>query len=128
MISLIEKHVPSGYCLLSIECFLCNIHPFAGLFSLCIQSFDVCPLLLYTPQNNLRTTQCKIPKVVYLVRYVAQTRHDIEKRFSVPLKGVKNKAFPIKNLAFKIFAFSASQIYIFSQIFKKSRFIISSDV
>ena len=33
---------------------------------------------------------------VYLVRYVAQTRHDIDKRFYVPLKGVKNKAFPMK--------------------------------
>ena len=31
--------------------------------------------------------------MVNLVRSVAQTRHDIEKRFSVPLKGVKNKAF-----------------------------------
>ena len=57
-----------------------------------------------TPQNNLRTTQCKFPYVVYLVRSVAQTRHDIDKRFSVPIQGVKNKAFPFKNLAFKFFA------------------------
>ena len=59
---------------------------------------------------------------------VAQTIHDIEKRFSVPLKGVKNEAFPIENLAFQFFAFSATQICNFSQIFKKSCFIILSDV
>ena len=83
---------------------------------------------LNTPQNNLRTNQCKFPLMVYLVRSVAQTRHDIEKRFSVPLKGVKHKAFPIKNIAFKFFAFSASQICNFPQIFKKSCFIILGDV
>ena len=84
--------------------------------------------LIYTPQNNLRTTQCKFPLVVYLVRSVAQTRHIIEQRFSVPLKGVKNKAFPIKIKHLNFFAFSASQICNFSQIFKKSCFIILSDV
>ena len=77
---------------------------------------------IYTPQNNLRTTKCKFPYVIYFVGSVAQTRHDIEKRFSVPLMGVKNKAFPIKYLAFKILAFSASQICNFSQIFKKIMF------
>ena len=50
--------------------------------------------LKYTPQNNLRTTQWTFPYVVYWVSSVAQTRQDIEKRFSVPLKGVKIKCFP----------------------------------
>ena len=48
----------------------------------------------------LNTNQNKKNK--YLVRSVAQTRH-IDKLVSVPLKRVKNKAFPIKNLAFKFF-------------------------
>ena len=35
-----------------------------------------------------------------------KTRQDIEKRFSVSLKGVDNQAFPVKNLAFRIFIFN----------------------
>ena len=41
------------------------------------------------------------------VRSVAQTRHDIEKRVSVPLKGIKNKAFPIKKKQHLKFSLSA---------------------
>ena len=35
-----------------------------------------------------------------------ETRQDIEKRFSVSLKGVENQAFPVKNLALRIFIFN----------------------
>ena len=37
---------------------------------------------------------------------MAQTRQNIEKRFSASLKGVQNEALPVKNLAFKIFILS----------------------
>ena len=40
----------------------------------------------------------------------------------------QNKVFPIKNLAFKFFIFSISQICNFCQIFKKTCFIIFIDV
>ena len=76
---------------------------------------------IYTQQNKLRVTQWTFPYVVYWVSTVAQTRQDIEKRFSASLKGVKNEAFPVKNLEFKIF------VCILSQIFKNSCFIISID-
>ena len=39
-----------------------------------------------------------------------------EKRFIVPIPGMKNKVFPIKNLAFKFLAFSASQICNFANV------------
>ena len=60
----------------------------------------------YTPQNKSRVTQWTFPYVVYCVSSVAQTRQAIEKQFSASLNGVKNKAFPVKNLAFKFFILS----------------------
>ena len=51
--------------------------------------------------------------MVYLVKSVAQTRHDTEKRFSVPLKGVKNKACSVKNLAFKFSLSAPPKVAIF---------------
>ena len=59
---------------------------------------------------------------------MAQTRQDIEKRFSVSFKGIKNEAFPVKNLAFKIFIFILCKIHHFCQNFKKSCFILFIDV
>ena len=44
--------------------------------------------------------------MVYWVSSVAKTRQDIEKRFSVSFKGVDNPAFPVKNLALRIFIFN----------------------
>ena len=41
---------------------------------------------------------------------MAQPRQDIEEQFSASLKGVENEAFPVKNLAFKIFVFIFRQI------------------
>ena len=41
--------------------------------------------------------------MVYLVSSMVEIRQDFEKWFSVSRKGVKNEAFPIKILAFKIF-------------------------
>ena len=64
---------------------------------------------------------------IYWVSSVAQTRQDTEKRFSASLKGVKNEAFPVKNLEFEIFVFILSQICNFCQSFKKSCFIIFID-
>ena len=57
-----------------------------------------------------------------------QTRQDIEKRFSASFKGIKNGAFPVKNLAFKIFIFILCKIHHFCQNFKKSCFILFIDV
>ena len=51
---------------------------------------------------------------------MAQTRQDIEKRFFASFKGIKNEAFPVKNLAFKIFIFILFKIHHFCKIFKKS--------
>ena len=53
---------------------------------------------------------------------MAEIRQDCEKRFSVSRKGVKNEAFPIKILAFKIFIFTVFQNHNFCQIFKKIMF------
>ena len=75
---------------------------------------------IYTHQNKLRVTQLSFPYVVYLVSSVAQTRQAIEKRVSSSFKGVKNKAFPLKNLAFKIFVFILFKIYHFAKKIKKS--------
>ena len=62
--------------------------------------------------------------MVYLVRSVAQTRHDIEKRFSVPIQGVNNKAFPTKTLAFKCLTSAISivhnDIFIFANVMRIS--------
>ena len=59
---------------------------------------------------------------------MAQTRQDIEIRFSASFKGIKNEAFPVKNLAFKIFIFILFKIHHFCQNFKKSCFILFIDV
>ena len=53
---------------------------------------------------------------------MAQTRQDIEKRFSASFKGIKNEAFPVKNLAFKMFIFIHFKIHHFCQNFKKIMF------
>ena len=68
------------------------------------------------------------PCMVYLVRPMAEIRQNFEEWFSVSRKGVKNEAFPIEILAFKIFIFIVFQNHHFCQIFKKSCFIISIDV
>ena len=47
-----------------------------------------------------------------------------EKQVSVSRKGVKNEAFPIKILAFKIFIFIVFQNHQYCQIFKKNMFNI----
>ena len=47
---------------------------------------------------------------------------DFEKWFSVSRKGVKNEAFTIKILAFKIFIFIVFKNHHFCQIFKKIMF------
>ena len=52
---------------------------------------------------------------------MAQTRQDIDKGFSASLKGVKNEAFPVKILAFKIFSFIIGKIRYFYQIFKTNQ-------
>ena len=66
-------------------------------------SFGVTPMLcIYTPQIKLRVTLWTFPCVVYWVSYVAQPDKVSNTRFSVSLKGVENKAFPVKNLASKI--------------------------
>ena len=62
------------------------------------------------------------PCMVYLVRPMAEIRHDFEKWFSGSRKGVKNEALPIKILAFKIFIFIVFQDHHFCQIFKKIMF------
>ena len=59
---------------------------------------------------------------------MAEIRQDFEKWVLVSRKGVKNEAFPIKVLAFKIFIFIVFQNHLFCQIFKKSGFIIFIDV
>ena len=86
------------------------------------------PQCYYTPQNKLRVTQCFSPYVDYWVCSVAQTRQDIEKHVSASFKGIKNEAFPVKNLAFKIFIFILCKIRHFCQNFKKSCFILFIDV
>ena len=48
---------------------------------------------------------------------MAQTRQDIEKRFSASLKGVENEVIPVKNLALKIFIFILCKIGQFCQKF-----------
>ena len=53
---------------------------------------------------------------------MVQTRQDIDKWFSAYFKGVENEAFPIKNLAFKIFVFILSKIRLFCQKNQKSCF------
>ena len=55
--------------------------------------------------------------MVYWVSFVTQTRQDIEKRFSVFLKGVENEAFPIKNWHLKFSYLSFAEFAIFA-IFK----------
>ena len=60
-------------------------------------------LVYHTQQNKLRVTRWTFLLVVYWVSSVAQTRQDIDKRFSASLKGDKNKAFLVKHLEFKIF-------------------------
>ena len=96
---------------------------YPGLYSFTFKYLRV----LYTQQNKLRVTQLIFPYVVYWVSSVAQTRQDIENRFSASLKGVKNEAFLIQNLEFKIFICNLSQICNFCQIFKNSCFIIFID-
>ena len=49
---------------------------------------------------------------------MAEIRQDFEKCFSVSWKGVKNEAFPIKILAFKILIFIAFQFTIFVKFSK----------
>ena len=49
---------------------------------------------------------------------MAQTRQDIEKRFSAYFKGIKNEAFLVINLAFKIFISSFAKFAIFAKISK----------
>ena len=56
--------------------------------------------------------------MVYLVRPMVEIGQDFEKWFSVSRKGVKNEAFPIKILAFKIFIFIVFQITIFAKFSK----------
>ena len=68
------------------------------------------------------------PYVDYWLCSVAQTTQDIEKRFSASFKGIKNEAFPVKNLAFEIFIFILCKIRHFCQNFKKSCFILFIDV
>ena len=63
-----------------------------------------------------------------LVRPMAEIRQDFKKWFSVSRKGVKNEAFPIQFLAFKIFILIVFQNQHFCQIFKKSCFSIFIDV
>ena len=46
-----------------------------------------------------------------LILFCGPNGQDIEKRFSVPLKGVKKWSVSHQNLSFKIFAFSISQIF-----------------
>ena len=58
------------------------------------------------------------PYVDYWFCSVAQTRQDIEKRFSAYFKGIKNEAFPVKNLAFKNFIFILCKFTIFAKISK----------
>ena len=53
---------------------------------------------------------------------MAEIRQDFEEWFSVSRKGVKNEAFPIKILAFKILNFVVFQNQHFCQIFKLSCF------
>ena len=84
-------------------------------------------LVYHTQQNKLRVTQWTFPLVVYLVSSVAQTRQDIEKRFSASLKGVKNEAFLVENLELKIFICILSQFYNFCKMFTKPYFIIFID-
>ena len=57
-----------------------------------------------------------------------EIRQYFEERFSVYRKGVKNEAFTIKILVFKIFIFIVFQNHYICQIFKKSCFIIFIDV
>ena len=65
---------------------------------------------------------------------MAEIRQDFEKWFSVSRKGwgggggVKNEAFTILILAFKLFIFIVLQYHHFCLIFKKSYFIIFIDV
>ena len=63
-----------------------------------------------------------------IIGSVAQTREDIEKRFSVAFKGIKNETFPVKNLAFKFSFSSFAKFAIFAKNFKKSCFILFIDV
>ena len=76
--------------------------------------FSVC-LFLYTRQNNKRVTQWTFPYMVYFVKHMAEIRQDFEKWFSVSKKGIKNEAFPIKMLAFKIFIFIVFQNHHFAK-------------
>ena len=54
---------------------------------------------------------------------MAQTRQDIEKRFSASFKGIKNEAFPVKNLAYKIFIFHPLKISPFLPKFQKNNIL-----
>ena len=60
--------------------------------------------------------------MVYSVIPMAEIRQDFEKWFSVSRKGVKNEAFPIEILAFKIFIFSVFQNHHFTENFQKIMF------
>ena len=63
--------------------------------------------------------------MLYMVRLVEKIKQDFEeKKDSDSWKGVKNEAFPIKILDFKIFIFVVYQNHHFCQIFKTSCFII----
>ena len=64
------------------------------------------------------------PYVDYWLCSVAQTRKDIERRVSASFKGIRNEAFPVKILAFKIFIFILCTIRHFCQNFKNSCFIL----
>ena len=51
---------------------------------------------------------------------VAQTRQYIEKRLSASFKGIKNEAFPVKNLEFKILILILCNIHLFWPKFQKN--------
>ena len=85
-------------------------------------------LMIYTPQNKLRVIHCISPYVDYWLCSVAQTRQDIEKRFSASFRVIKNEAFPVKHLALKIFISILCKVHHFCQNFKKLCFILLIDV
>ena len=58
------------------------------------------------------------PYVDYWLCSVAQTRQDIEKWSPASFKGIKNEAFPVKHLAFKIFFSSFAKFAFFVKISK----------
>ena len=70
-------------------------------------------MVIYTPQNKLRVTQCFSPYVDYWLCSVAQTRQDVEKRFSASLKESKMKRFQSKiwHLKFSFSSFAKFAIF-----------------